>query len=712
MKRVLFIYLFIVSISGYSQRRYAADRYFKEFAYKKAAELYKILYDKGDDSQLVISRLGDSHYYNTESLEAERWYKLLMERYENEVHPEYMFRYAQVLKSNGKVKESDLWLEKLKQTKQEDSRALALKDNRDYFAEYSNKKKTFVNVNNLSINTKYSDFGGFIYDSKLYYASTKPEGTKYDKKIYRWNNQPFLNIYTAEEQFNETNGNLILDNIMKFSDINTRYHESNAVLTNDGKNVYFTRDNYDGKQLGGNKNQIVHLKLYKAILKDNGRWEDIQELPFNNELYSCGHPALSSDGRTLYFVSDMPGGFGSTDIYQVFINVDGSYGNPVNLGNRINTEGREMFPYVDKENTMYFSSDGHLGLGALDIFESKVKERNFTKPVNLGTPVNSPLDDFSFVISDDKSHGYFSSNRAGGKGDDDIYSFMIYRCKGDIAGIITDSTTGIPISNVVVRLVDANGVSVNQQITGTDGCYVFKDIQCESNFTIAASENDYKNVQKKIITGDIEEKTITIDLFLESLTVETPKKEPQIVINPVYFDFDLYNIRKDAEYELKHIVSVMKNHPGIVLGIESHTDSRGAKTYNRTLSANRAKSTKDYLISHGIAPNRITRAIGYGEDYLLNDCDDANQKRCTEEQHQKNRRSYFYIIDNAKNNIQVNQEERASLERDLNYHIISSKKETLFNISQRYGLTLEKLKKLNNLKSNIIQLGQKLKVSE
>ncbi len=654
MKRVLFICFVLISILCNAQRKYAADRYFNEFAYKKSAELYEVIYEKGDDSQLVLSRLGDSYYFNTQPKEAEKWYKILLEKYSGEVAPEYLFRYAQSLKSNGKVKESDLWLTKLKEVDDDDSRALELENNRNYFVEYSNRKKTYVNVKNLSTNTEYSDFGGFIYNDQLYFASTKPVGSKFDNKVYKWNDQPFLNIYVADEDIGDVEEGLQVSNAIKLDIVNTRYHESNVILSKDGNTMYFTRDNYDGEKLKGDDDRVTHLKIYKAD-KVDGEWKNFKELPFNNDDYSCGHPALSSDGKTLYFVSDMPGGFGATDIYSVSISGDGNYGTPKNLGKTINTESREMFPYVDEENTMYFASDGHLGLGALDVFESKISGTNFTAPVNLGSPVNSPLDDFSFVISNDKSYGYFSSNRAGGKGDDDIYSFVIYKCKEDISGVVTDSRTGEPINGATVLLVNEKGEPVSQKITESNGRYVFEDIACENNYTVTASKDDYRNDKKDTATEDIDKKIIKADLVLESLIVETPQEEPQIVIKPIYFDFDLYNIRKDAEYELEHIVSVMKNHPDMVIRIESHTDSRGTKAYNRILSTNRAKSTRDYIISRGIAAERIESAKGFGEDMLLNNCNDANQKNCSKEEHQRNRRSYFYIVRGGKNITSKNQ---------------------------------------------------------
>ncbi|AUC13626.1 hypothetical protein BTO06_00025 [Tenacibaculum sp. SZ-18] len=712
MRKVLLFYILVISFSGFSQRRYAADRYFKEYAYKKSAELYEVIYNKGDKSMLVLSRLGDANYYNTNTAEAERWYRLLFEKYKEEVSSEYLFRYAQSLKSNGKIEESDEWLRKLKDVNKGDSRAIALENNQDYFVKYSNKKKTYMSIQNLNINTKYSDFGGYIYGNDLYFASTKPEGSKFDKKLYKWNEQPFLNIYKAEAELsNDIEKGLQVNESKKLPSLNTRYHESNAVITSDGKTMYFTRDNFDGDKLDGDKNRVTHLKIYKATLINN-KWDDIVELPFNSDEYSCGHPALSADEKTLYFVSDMSGGIGATDIYKVSINDNGGYGKVENLGRPINTEGREMFPNIDNDNTLYFASDGHLGLGALDIFEAKVNGDEFTEPLNLGSPVNSPRDDFSFVISEDKSFGYFSSNRKGGKGDDDIYSFVIYKCKEEIVGVITDVSSGQPITGATVRLIDKNGAPINEKKTLVDGKYHFKNIDCESNFIVIASKDNYRSNQKEVLTQDVNKKQNKTDLVLESLIVKN-KEVAQIVINPIYFQFDLFDISEDAEYELEHIVSVMKNNPDMVIKIESHTDSRGTKEYNKILSEKRAKSTRDYIVSRGIAPERIESAIGYGEERLLNNCNDMNQSKCSEEDHSKNRRSYFYIVNEKYKDTIINRENKDSSIDELsneNIYVVSHPYDTLFSISKQFGMTVKELKLLNNLKSDIIRIGQKLKI--
>uniref|UniRef100_UPI002613FD80 OmpA family protein n=1 Tax=uncultured Tenacibaculum sp. TaxID=174713 RepID=UPI002613FD80 len=516
----------------------------------------------------------------------------------------------------------------------------------DYFVEYSNKPKTYINIHNISSNTKYSDFGGFLYNNSFYFASAKPKSEK-DKRLYRWNRQPFLNIYGAPQKKINKGKVLDVEETELVVELSSLYHESNLIITKDGNQAYFTRDNFDGKRLKGGKDRVSHLKIY-SVEKIGDVWGDIQELPFNSEDYSCGHPALSPDEKTLYFVSDMENGYGETDIYKTEILGDNAFGELVNLGKLINTEGREMFPFINNDGTLFFASDGHLGLGALDVFESKSESNNFTSPVNLGSPVNGPFDDFAFVINDEHTNGFFSSNRKGGEGDDDIYSFTIYNCKEDITGVVSDSRTGEPISEVLVQLMNSKGEPIAEQRTGRSGKYIFKKIDCEKNFVVVASKEDHRNVNRDTKTLGVDKQTIIEDIQLESLIVED-----QIVINPIYFDFDLYNIREDAEYELEHIVSVLNNNPALVIKIESHTDSRGTKDYNRTLSDNRAKSTRDYIISRGISSERIESAIGYGEDKLLNDCDDANQSKCTEEEHQKNRRSYFYIVKGGVN-IQVN----------------------------------------------------------
>ena len=473
-----------------------------------------------------------------------------------------------------------------------------------------------------------------MQDNTVYFASARDE----DSEIYDWNKEPFLDLYQVS--FTQTGNAVKYDSSevkIESEDVNTDYHEASIAITSDGKTMYFTRDDVNKRnRIEYDKEGTTHLMIYSAKLID-GNWTNIKELPFNDKVYSSGHPALSPDDKTLYFVSDREGGLGQTDIYSVAINDNGTFGEPENLGEKVNTEGREMFPFVSKDNTLYFSSDGYLNLGLLDIFKSDILKNEERKdPENLGAPLNSGYDDFAFFIDSDTQIGYFSSNRPGGKGSDDIYSFNITECKQTVTGVAKDSKTEIILTGVTVKLIDETGKIIEEITTQQDGTYTF-EVDCDKKYTIVGDKPDYKSDQKPLETDFENEKEHKLDLELEPLIIDN-----QIVINPIFFDFDKWNIRTDAQYELENIVDVLRKHPTMVIKIESHTDCRGTKRYNRKLSDRRAKSTREYIISRGIEANRIESAIGYGEDQLLNEC--ADGVKCTEEEHQLNRRSYFYIV--------------------------------------------------------------------
>ena len=308
------------------------------------------------------------------------------------------------------------------------------------------------------------------------------------------------------------------------------------------------------------------------------------------------------------------------------------------LGNKINTEGREMFPFISKDSTFYFSSDGHLNLGLLDIFKSNIIKDETAEPENLGAPYNSGYDDFAFFQRSDtvKKQGYFSSNRPEGKGNDDIYSFNSYICSQKIEGIAKDSISNEILKDVSMKLINKTGKVIEEVKTNEKGEYSF-NVDCDKKYTVVASIPDFKEQHQDLITTIENDKLNSVDFYLESLI-----RGNQIVINPIFFDYDKWNIRTDAEYELENIVDVLRMKPNMVIKIESHTDSRGKDSYNLKLSDRRAKSTKNYLLSRGIAPERIESAIGYGESQLLNKC--SNGVKCTPIEHQLNRRSYFYIV--------------------------------------------------------------------
>ncbi len=638
------------TLFSFSQNRRVADRYFEEFAYFKAAKIYEAVFEKGDTSKYIVKRIGDSYYNNSRTVAAESWFRKLIEDYK-ETDSDYLFKYAQALKSNGKTKKSDSIFTVLNKGLNSDegkkylNKTVFLQD----FLNGGNKK---INIRNLAINTPFSDFGGYVLNDEVYFASSSPKNDK-KQRLYKWNNQPFLNIYKST-QYTELLDTNKKDTILELRDkkklsepINTKFHESSVVFTKNGKFMYFSRVNFDGKKLRKDKKQTVNLKLYRAE-NISGKWDNVIELPFNSDEYSVGHPALSPDEKILYFTSDMPGTLGGTDIFKVNITEEG-YGKPENLGKLINTPEKEMFPFVSEDNVLFFSSNGHRGLGLLDIFQTKIYEDGtFSKVINLDYPFNSKKDDFSFYVDMTGKKGFFSSNRSKGKGDDDIYSFYISelpeieKCYQSVTGIVSNKVTKKPILNTIVKLIDkVTGTVINEALTDSKGAYIFEKLDCGNDtFTIVAEKDDYRSAAKKDFTLTKKNKKVfKVDLVLDPLIVGN-----QIVIKPIYFDYNKSLIREDAQYELENIVAVMNNHPNMVIKIESHTDSRGKKSYNRKLSDRRAKSTRNFIISRGINGNRIESAIGYGEDQLLNNCNDKNSRKCSEEEHQLNRRSYFYIV--------------------------------------------------------------------
>jgi len=632
--KVLLIIIVLCSTMTFAQRK-VADKFFENFAYIRASELYQDAVNNGDDSEHVLTRLGDCYYNNSNATKAAVWYQKALDKYPN-INPEYIYKYIQVQRSLGNYEEAYTWSKKFKELQNDDSRSDIIGDI-GLYDELSSMEKVYIEVYNLDINTEYSDFGSFEHGGKLYFASARTTDVNARKK-YTWNDEPFLDIYQADVDQADGKKDIGNVNAITANKVNTDFHEASVAITNDGKTIYFTRDNVNKRnRLDYDDDGTTHLKIYKAAL-NNGTWRDIEELPFNDDIFSTGHPTLSPDNKKLYFVSDRDhvDALGQTDIYVVDINYDGTYSEPQNLGPKVNTEGREMFPYIAKDSTLYFSSDGYVNLGLLDIYKSDIIKDTSAEPINLGAPFNTGADDFAFFINSDDKTGYFSSNREGGKGNDDIYSFAAYECKQTVIGVVRDTKTQELLDGATVQIINDAGKIIQELTTGSDGSYTY-EIECNKTYSILGSKPDYKDDLKKLIAGSENNFVNKVNLNLTPLV-----DYDQIVINPIFFDFDKWNIRTDAKYELENIVSVMREHPNMHIYIESHTDSRGNDSYNMKLSDRRAKSTRDYLLSRNIAPERIESAIGYGESQLLNEC--SNGVRCSKEKHQLNRRSYFYIV--------------------------------------------------------------------
>ena len=636
-----YLILFFVCQFSIAQTK-VADNFFRDFNYDNAAELYKEALKKEDSTEHILSRLGDCYFNISKVKEAAFWYKKAIDKYPN-INSDYVYKYIQTLRAQKKYEEAIEFVKIFNKNNKKDRRIKDIeKFNLDTYSELSSTEKVYVEIENLPLNTKYSDFGSFEKDNKLYFYSTwVKDSITNEKELYELNNEPYLNIF--ESEITIENNKKVFSNAAKLnSEINTKNdHEGLVTITNDGNTMYFTRNNVNKKEKRRyNKSGSSNLKLYKATKVDN-TWTNIEELPFNNENFDFTAPTLTPDNKTLIFSSNMDSGYGQTDLYKVAINDDGTFGEPINLGPKINTEGNEKFPFVAKDSTLYFSSDANINLGLLDIFESNILKTNTDIEVkNIGAPFNSSFDDFCYFIDTETNTGYFSSNREGGQGGDDIYAFGKLKCEQIVKGLIRDELTNELLSKATVSLINIDGKILERYQTKEDGYYEFK-IDCEKTYTILAEKPIYRPDNIEFETSAINQEEIEIDLSLKPLIIDN-----EIVINPIFFDFDKSNIRPDAAYELENIVAVMREHPKMVIKIESHTDSRGNDSYNMKLSDRRAKSTRDYLFSRGIAKDRIQSAIGYGESQILNRC--KNGVKCTDEEHEENRRSKFIITNNYK----------------------------------------------------------------
>ena len=621
-----------------------ADEYFNKMWYAEASTLYEeALLDKSNYSYEVLQKAGDAHYFNTNMEQAYKWYTILYEEYEEEMSADNIFKYAHSLKGTGKYSRSKK-LMRLYNKKVIDKNAStsSVIKNEMVLDEILNAPNKFE-IKNLSVNSQYSDFAPMFYNKEDIVFASANDSSFLNTRRYKWDNQPYLDLYVG--QLNEESTDV--KNAVKFSkEVNSKYHEAGVTFSPDNKTMYFTRNNYE-KKLRRDSDGINHLKIYQSK-KVDGEWTEATELPFNSDAYSTGHPALSKDGKKLYFVSDMPGSIGDTDIFVVDIIEDGGFSSPKNLGPGINTEQKEMFPFINDEK-LYFSSNGYTGLGGLDIYEAIIDEENgFSEVKNLGKPINSNKDDFSYIINEETKKGFFASNREGGKGFDDIYSFKhllveeVPENVNAIAGIVTELVTGDVMPRALIELLDENNVKLKEIETDDDGSFMFEDLDADTKYIIKANKETYFVNEREVAT--LQNDTINVDIAMKKLegmiAVEDGIKK--LKTEMIYFDFDKSYIRQDASKELDKLVEVMIEYPNMVIKIESHTDSRGVAVYNDYLSDKRAKSTRKYIISKGIDASRIESAIGYGEQQLLNECDGS--VRCTEQEHDRNRRSEFIIV--------------------------------------------------------------------
>jgi outer membrane protein OmpA-like peptidoglycan-associated protein/tetratricopeptide (TPR) repeat protein len=627
LKTLLFITLMSsLCLTAQNNDTKKADKQFSRFEFVKAAKSYTKLIDNGKADPYVYGQLAESYYNIFNTVEAERWYAKALESSDS---PEMVYKYAEMLRANGKYDASNLKMADFASMRPSDNRAIAFRKDPDYLPKILKKGKKFT-VQNADFNSEQSDFGGMINDGKLYIVS----GRNDNRKTYGWNDQPFLDIYTISQNSDSTYQTPSLAN----DKINTKYHEGLVSFTPDGKTMYFSRESYfeqDFEKDSLSKTRFSQLYLFKAT-KLGKDWDTIESLKLNSENYSVKNPSVSSDGTTLYFSSNMPGGFGDFDIYKVMINQDGTLGEPLNMGQKVNTEGQEMFPYIGSTGTLYFSSNGHLGLGGMDVFYTRETDGKLAPVRNIGIAINSNGDDFAFIINEDGKNGFVSSNRDGGKGSDDVYIFKKLQplCDVLISATVMDDKTREPLSGASVSLYDADGVKVGTKSTNSEGITEFI-IGCDEASELEVIMEGFDSKKVTVKGSDEEVNNVQISLNpIDKLIVAD-----RIELSPIYFEYDKSNITAQAAFELDKLVQIMTKYPDLVINATSHTDYIGSNPYNLKLSDRRAKTTVQYVISKGVDEDRIS-GIGKGETEPKVDCG----TNCTDEERQLNRRSEFIIV--------------------------------------------------------------------
>ncbi|WP_029272628.1 OmpA family protein [Flavobacterium sp. KJJ] len=647
MKKYILLFIILFSIHNtYSQNKLInqAEKDYDQYAFVSASELYNKLIEKKYGSPALYSKLGEAYFLNGEYGNALKAYDQMYKTKDNFVIPNIqLLRYAQTLKSNGQYDDAA----KIIRIYNARSGNTSISASTDYLQDLLNNSNPFT-IKPVSINSQVSDYGPAFYkDNKVIFTSARDTNVV-KKYIDKWNGKPFFKLYEATM----TDDGDLTDAKKISGKINSVYHQSTPVITKDGNQIYFTRSNYLGGKFGKDDTNTNRLKIYRATLH-NGNWTNIEDLSINDKSFSNAHPALSADGKTLIFASDRPGTLGQTDLYEVEIKQDGTFGEPRNLGPSINTAGRETFPFVSKTGEFYFASDGHPGLGGLDVFEGIKQKDNSYKVVNVGQPINTTEDDFGYIVNPYTHKGFFASNRTS---KDQIYSFTELRntIKYEILvyGKVYDKKHSELLPKVKITVYDKNQNKLDDFYTDNAGEYLLK-VPVGDYYLTYDKTGYYQEKQDLHIAEEQRNQTIEINKYLisdpnaNSLISEDNKTitdngdlTKQLDLKPIYFDFDGDKIKPISEIELNKVLQVLKDYPNISVDIRSHTDSRGNADYNLKLSDRRAKSTVKYLLSKGVRADRIT-GKGYGESQLINKC--ADGVKCSEEEHQLNRRSEFII---------------------------------------------------------------------
>ena len=603
-------------LSAQNQYTKSADKLFNRYEYVDAAKEYLKLAEGSKADSYVYKQLAESYYNVFNTKEAVKWYAKVVEQKQD---AETYYKYAQMLKAEGNFKEADQQMQQFAQLAPNDQRAKTFVSKPNYLPELQGQTKLY-DVVKSDVSSDKTDFGAVLTnDNNVYFASSRNTS----RKTNSWNEEPYLDIYKATYNANGT-----ISDAVAVENINTKWHDGPVSITSDGTTMYYGSESFNEKEFTKDKPKNAKfgkIYLYKAT-KEGDNWGNIKPLPFNNKGYDVRNPSISKDGKTLYFSSNMPGGFGGEDIWKVAVNAD-EYGTPENLGQKVNTEANESFPFITEDNILFFSSNGKTGFGGLDVFKMDLNKG--TEAINVGEPVNTSKDDFAFTYNTTKKVGFFSSNRGG---NDDIFKADPV-CNVQALIRVKDAKTGIVIEGATVMLVDEKQTTITNQTTAFNG-ETLSSVLCNTSYSAQVSKQGYESGVFEVAKAENDQ--VVVEALLNPIMPIITENE--VILQPIYFEYDKSNITAEGAAELNKLVMVMNEYPNMVIFAKSHTDSRGSDKYNINLSDRRAKATVQYLISKGIAKDRIS-GQGFGESEPKVAC-----KSCTEEEHAQNRRSEFLII--------------------------------------------------------------------
>nr|MBP6756233.1 PD40 domain-containing protein [Bacteroidia bacterium] len=563
---ILLIFVLVsISITAQNKNTSKADKLFDSYEYTQAVNEYLKLVTKEDSDVYVSKQLAECYYNMYNTVEAEKWFRKVIQS-QSKQNPDTYYKYAQVLKSNAKYAASDEQMKIFSGMTPNDQRAINFNKNQNYLQELNNKQRLF-DVTEISINSVKSDFGAVLYGDALYFVSSRNE----NNKLYGWNNEPFLDIYKLT--YNVNKGSYSLPTPV--DELNTKFHEGPVSITKDGNVIYFSSESFNENLFDKDKVKKIkfgQVNIYKAS-KENGKWGSMTSLPFNSKMFSSGNPSIDSDGKTLYFASNMPGSIGGTDIWKVTINNDGTYGNPENLGNIINTVENENFPFIADNNVLYFSSNGLTGFGGFDIFSVDLNKNEM--PNNLGKPVNTEKNDFAFSYNKETNIAFLSSNRSG---KDHIYS-AVPICKMEILTVVKNAKTKTTLSDARVVILDTKGATLDTQMSNTKGEVSYL-VDCNKAYSVKVFKDGF--VSKTIPVAKTNEAKVIIEASIEP--IEVVVTETEIILKPIYFEFNKSNITSQGAAELDKLVYIMSQNDKLIIFAKSHTDSRGTDEYNMKLS--------------------------------------------------------------------------------------------------------------------------------